>query len=214
MILGEAPLDSLGAESALAHFNETDLRFRFGGTDDADNSGILTHLSIRYAGNPLNSSLPSGGLVLAGVGQNTTLRHIEVFASQGHGLAIHGGNASIRNLVVAFADRAGTAADMGWHGTRATLAGNSGRRPGGKCHTPLRNRNQSSTLEFISLRKRCSSGCRQSFRNTDPPRMLDGTIVNSIFTDFKSKAIDIEDLPGTTPDAYANLSVEDHHNPK
>ena len=49
----------------------------YGGTDDNDNSGILTYVRIEYAGIAFQPNNELNSLTLGGVGKGTTIHHIQ-----------------------------------------------------------------------------------------------------------------------------------------
>ena len=50
----------------------------YGGSDDADNSGIIRYISIRHGGANIGAGNEINGLTLGGVGNGTVVEHIEV----------------------------------------------------------------------------------------------------------------------------------------
>jgi hypothetical protein len=52
--------------------------FRYGGTDDADNSGVMQYVRIEYSGFEFQADREVNGLSMAGVGSGTTIDHIMV----------------------------------------------------------------------------------------------------------------------------------------
>ncbi len=88
----------------------------FGGTDDADNSGVLRYVSIRHGGDVLGVANEINGLTLGGVGNGTTLEYIEVFANKDDGIEFFGGTVDLRYAVTAFVRDDGFDYDQGWRG--------------------------------------------------------------------------------------------------
>ena len=72
----------------------------YGGTNDADDSGILRYVSIRHGGTNIGAGNEINGLTLGGVGAGTTLSHIEVYANQDDGIEFFGGNVNLSNALV------------------------------------------------------------------------------------------------------------------
>ena len=72
----------------------------YGGTDDADNSGVLKYVSIRYGGTALATDEEINGLTLGGVGSGTVLDNIEVIYNDDDGIEFFGGTVDASNLVV------------------------------------------------------------------------------------------------------------------
>ncbi|MFA5256881.1 MAG: hypothetical protein WC360_01915 [Opitutales bacterium] len=74
----------------------------FGGEDNADNSGVLSYISIRNGGISLSEGNEINGLTLGGVGSGTTINHIEVFANKDDAVEIFGGAVNLDHIVAAF----------------------------------------------------------------------------------------------------------------
>ena len=88
----------------------------FGGTDDADNSGVIKYVSIRHGGAVIGGDNEINGLTLGGVGRGTTLEYIEVFANKDDGFEWFGGTVNARYLVSAFGNDDGFDFDQGYRG--------------------------------------------------------------------------------------------------
>jgi hypothetical protein len=73
----------------------------YGGTDDADNSGVLQFVRIEFPGIPLTSTPNSeiNGLTLYAVGSGTTIDHIQVSYSGDDSYEWFGGTVNCRYLV-------------------------------------------------------------------------------------------------------------------
>ncbi|SNY53336.1 hypothetical protein SAMN06297280_2371 [Arsukibacterium tuosuense] len=72
-----------------------------GGNQADDNSGILEYLRIKNAGSSNNfTSDTHAGLGLYSVGASTVLSHIHIDSVAGDGLALDGGNAKLKRLIV------------------------------------------------------------------------------------------------------------------
>lgn len=80
---------------------EGGIRSAFGGTNAADNSGILKYARIEYAGVALSSDPNSeiNGLTLYGVGSGTTLDYIQVSYSGDDSYEWFGGTVNAKHLV-------------------------------------------------------------------------------------------------------------------
>lgn len=71
----------------------------FGGSDDADNSGILQWVRIEYAGHALSLNNEINALTMAGVGNGTTIDHVEAFKSYDDSFEWFGGTVNASHLV-------------------------------------------------------------------------------------------------------------------
>ncbi|NSL89009.1 hypothetical protein ECE50_019360 [Chitinophaga sp. Mgbs1] len=89
----------------------------YGGTDDADNSGILRYVRIEYAGFALSLNNELNGLTLAGVGSGTIIDFVEVFKANDDAFEFFGGTVNASHLLAidAYDDLFDT--DNGYKGT-------------------------------------------------------------------------------------------------
>lgn len=82
----------------------SETRGLYGGTDNADNSGVLRYVSIRHCGRAFQSGNELNGLTLAGVGSGTTLDYVEIYASSDDGVEFFGGAPNLKHAIVAWAE--------------------------------------------------------------------------------------------------------------
>ncbi|OQP60874.1 hypothetical protein A3860_03865 [Niastella vici] len=71
----------------------------FGGTNDADNSGIMKYVRIEYAGKAVNPGDEVNGLSLYGVGSGTTLDYIQVVRGLDDAFEFFGGTVNAKHLI-------------------------------------------------------------------------------------------------------------------
>ncbi len=127
VILGNAVINSRSDGGALSNPVEDqvegfdlaagDLPFiTFGGTDDADNSGVLRYVSIRHGGAVIGTANEINGLTLGGVGSGTTIEYIEVFANKDDGIEWFGGTVDVKYAAAVFGNDDGFDYDQGWRG--------------------------------------------------------------------------------------------------
>jgi hypothetical protein len=86
---------------------------RFGGADNADNSGRMSYVQIRYSGYVLGSNVELQALTTEGVGSGTQLDHIMSFNSSDDGAEFFGGVVNMKHFVVVGADDDSLDADTG-----------------------------------------------------------------------------------------------------
>ena len=72
----------------------------YGGSDDADNSGVLKYVSIRHTGTQVAGGDELQGLTMGGVGSGTVIDNVELLGSNDDGIEIFGGSVNVTNLVV------------------------------------------------------------------------------------------------------------------
>lgn len=102
IILGDAQLNSSPGESAIEGIPTSETRGLYGGSNDADNSGIIQYVSIRHGGTDIGAGNEINGLTLGAVGSGTTIDHIEVVSNADDGIECFGGKPNIKNLVISY----------------------------------------------------------------------------------------------------------------
>ncbi len=119
IILGRATTNNndTGGEKSIEGIPETESRGIYGGSNDADNSGVLKYVSVRHGGSVIGADNEINGISLGAVGNQTVLDHIEVFANFDDGIEFFGGAAKVTNVVIVFAGDDGLDQDEGYHGT-------------------------------------------------------------------------------------------------
>lgn len=116
ILLGDATIARPGGTDNIEGIPADQDKATFGGSDDADNSGILRYVSIRHGGAVISNGDEINGLTLGGVGSGTTMEYIEVFANDDDGIEWFGGTASVKYASVAFCKDDSYDYDFGWRG--------------------------------------------------------------------------------------------------
>jgi hypothetical protein len=95
-----------------------ELNAKYGGSDDADNSGILRYISIRHGGFSISGQPGDeiNGLTMGAVGSGTTIEYIEVFSNFDDGYEWFGGTVNTKYLVAAFCGDDAFDYDQGFRG--------------------------------------------------------------------------------------------------
>ena len=117
IILGDAAINTPTGESHVEGIPLSEPRGVFGGHNNNDNSGVLKYVSIRYAGTELSADNEINSLTLGGVGQNTIIENVEVFANADDGIEIFGGTVNLKRIVVTYSDDDAIDIDLGYQGT-------------------------------------------------------------------------------------------------
>ena len=103
IILGNAPTSpKTGSTEQIEGIPADVVEGNYGGPDAADNSGILTYVSIRHGGVLIGEGNEINGLTLGGVGSETTIHHIEVVANLDDGIECFGGTVNIDDVIVMY----------------------------------------------------------------------------------------------------------------
>ncbi len=103
VVLGKSTLN-IAAEAVVEGLPEDlpEKRSWYGGDDEADNSGVLRYISIRYTGVTVEANKELQGLTMGCVGSGTTVEYIESFCSDDDGFEFFGGTANTRYMISAF----------------------------------------------------------------------------------------------------------------
>ncbi|WP_298520130.1 multidrug transporter [uncultured Kordia sp.] len=88
IILGSAPINSV-AGNATATSEIASLPY--GGTDTADNSGVLRYVRVQYSGGSADGQSENNGISFYGVGNGTTVEYVQVFEGKDDGFEFFGG---------------------------------------------------------------------------------------------------------------------------
>ncbi|GJM23140.1 MAG: hypothetical protein DHS20C15_30550 [Planctomycetota bacterium] len=77
-----------------------DTNILYGGGNDADDSGSINHLSIRYGGRVIGVGDELNGLSLGALGRETDISHVEIMNNVDDGVEIWGGCANLKYLSI------------------------------------------------------------------------------------------------------------------
>lgn len=117
IVLGNAPISADAEAIQIEGIPASDQNGLFGGTNIADNSGVIKYISIRHGGANIGEGNEINGLTLGGVGNGTTIENVEVIANQDDGIEWFGGSVNVKNAVVWNAGDDAIDTDMSWSGT-------------------------------------------------------------------------------------------------
>jgi hypothetical protein len=88
----------------------------YGGNSNADNSGTLQYVRVQHSGFQILPGNELNGITFAGVGNGTTVDHIQVHNSSDDGVEFFGGNVNVRYLVLTGNDDDSIDTDQGYNG--------------------------------------------------------------------------------------------------
>lgn len=117
IILGDAHISASADEVQIEGIPTSDQNGLYGGSNDADNSGVFTYVSIRHGGTNIGAGNEINGLTLGGVGSGTTINHIEIVANQDDGVEWFGGTVNVSDVLVWNCGDDGLDTDQDWTGT-------------------------------------------------------------------------------------------------
>lgn len=95
---------------------------KYGGADDADNSGIMSYVSIRHGGISIGEGNELNALTLGGVGNGTKISNIEIYATLDDGIECFGGSVDISDALVFYQGDDGIDLDQNYSGTISGFA--------------------------------------------------------------------------------------------
>lgn len=104
----------------------SDINGLYGGTENADNSGVIKYISIRHGGANIGEGNEINGLTLGAVGSGTVIENVEIIGNQDDGIEFFGGTVSIKNALVWNAGDDGFDTDQAWSGTLDNFIGIAG----------------------------------------------------------------------------------------
>ena len=117
IVLGNAPISADAQAVQIEGIPASDQNGLYGGTDAADNSGVITYISIRHGGANIGEGNEINGLTLGGVGTGTVIENVEVVANQDDGIEWFGGTVNVTNAIVWGAGDDALDTDQAWAGT-------------------------------------------------------------------------------------------------
>lgn len=122
IINGKAKISGATGVTATASC-EMNADYTYGGSDDADNSGSITYLMIKYAGARASSEVEHNGLTLDAVGSGTTIENVYILESADDGVECFGGKVNLKNFLVVNQDDDCFDNTQGYRGTWTNMYG-------------------------------------------------------------------------------------------
>ncbi len=116
IVLGYAPISADAATAQIEGIPASDPNGLYGGSNVADNSGVIKYISIRHGGANIGEGNEINGLTLGGVGNGTTIENVEVVGNQDDGIEWFGGSVNVKNAVVWNASDDAIDTDQAWSG--------------------------------------------------------------------------------------------------
>jgi len=117
LILGNAPISADAEAVQIEGIPPSDQNGLYGGTNAADNSGVLRYVSIRHGGANIGEGNEINGLTLGGVGSGTFIEYVEIIANQDDGIEWFGGTVNVTNALIWNTGDDAVDTDQSWAGT-------------------------------------------------------------------------------------------------
>ena len=92
ILLGKAPISTTGGTNFVEGLTDVP----YGGSDPADNSGILKYVRVWHGGKSIGQDNEINGITLAGVGNGTTVEYCEVAYNVDDGFEMFGGTVDLK----------------------------------------------------------------------------------------------------------------------
>jgi hypothetical protein len=127
IILGKANISASSSgtqktETQIEGIPTSDPNGLYGGSDDADNSGVLKYVSVRHGGTLIGNGNEINGITFGGVGSGTVVENIEVIGNQDDGIEWFGGTVNCKNVLVWNVGDDGLDTDQAYRGTIENFA--------------------------------------------------------------------------------------------
>jgi hypothetical protein len=100
IVLGNAPISADASAVQIEGIPPSDQNGLYGGSDPADNSGVIKYVSVRHGGANIGDGNEINGITLGGVGSGTVIEYVEVVSNQDDGIECFGGTVNISNALV------------------------------------------------------------------------------------------------------------------
>lgn len=89
---------------------------QFGGSNNADSSGILEYVQVRYAGQEVRPNEELNSVTLLGVGNGTIMRNIQIYGGRDDGFEMFGGTVDLKYIVMTGVEDDSLDFDLGYQG--------------------------------------------------------------------------------------------------
>jgi len=108
ILLGKAPINPTGGEAKIeggltpTAGGDEKKYIWYGGSEAADNSGVMKYCRIEFAGIPFSPDNEINGLTMGGVGSGTTISYVQVYRSGDDAFEWFGGTVNCDHLVATY----------------------------------------------------------------------------------------------------------------
>ena len=93
----------------------------YGGNNDADNSGTLKYIRLEYTGYAFDEEHEANGVSFYGVGNGTTVEHLQAYQGSDDGFEFFGGSVNVKYMVVTSCSDDSFDWTEGWNGNAQFL---------------------------------------------------------------------------------------------
>jgi hypothetical protein len=96
ILLGKAPINSVSSGTSTSEIGG----LPYGGTDAADNSGVIRYVRVQYSGGKADGQSENNGFSFYGVGSGTVVEYIQMYEGLDDGLEFFGGTVNVSYVSV------------------------------------------------------------------------------------------------------------------
>jgi len=122
IVLGKAPISADNSPAQIEGIPASDENGLYGGSDAADNSGVIKYVSVRHGGANIGEGNEINGITFGGVGSGTKVENIEVVGNQDDGIEFFGGSVNVTNVIVMNVGDDAIDGDQAYSGTITNVA--------------------------------------------------------------------------------------------
>jgi hypothetical protein len=122
LVLGAAPINvntnstPTSTEATFEAFTSAANEGKFGGTNAADNSGVIKWVRIEFGGFAYQEGKEFNNFTLCGVGSGTEIDYVQSHGGSDDGIELFGGTVNLKHLVISQNQDDGVDTDNGWNG--------------------------------------------------------------------------------------------------
>lgn len=129
VINGNAPINACKTTATFCEAVSEGIKVqpvKFGGTDPADNSGVLRYVRVEFGGYPISQDNELNAFTFNGVGSGTTIEYIQAHMNSDDGVEFFGGTVSAKYVLLTGIEDDSLDWDMGWVGKIQFLLADQG----------------------------------------------------------------------------------------
>jgi len=193
-ICGKAPINKSGGTGSSEIGDAT-----YGGSDAADNSGVISYCRFEYTGVALDEEHESNGLSLYGVGSGTTIDHIQIIDGNDDGIEFFGGTVNVKYAYVVGAGDDCFDWTQGWSGKgqywlakQTTAKGDRGIEGDNSSSDNMATPYANPTLSQVTLIGGYANGDDAGVYGMKLREGTKGQIYNVVVTGFDKRTIHVE----------------------
>jgi hypothetical protein len=120
VLVGKAKTNDPGGEGDAEGFSSANVKY--GGSDDADSSGVLRFVRVEFAGFQISDGNELNGLTMYSVGSGTTIEHVQSHFGLDDAFEWFGGTVNVKWLLATGQQDDGFDWDRGWRGKGQFMA--------------------------------------------------------------------------------------------